>query len=296
MSLMEKGFELEREVRTLQGFEVYVLNNGQLQIAVIPELGAKVISLRNLRTGREWMWHPAGGLKLFRNGLGDDFSTSPLVGLDECLPTISPCTWQGRKLADHGEVWSTPWSVDRRAWEEGGLRTSVGLKISPFDFERTLELREDEVLVSYRLTNRSAAEEFFAWAMHPLLMLQAGDELVLPPSTRALLNGETWVDAVGSTKPEGGSSKLFVGPLTEGGAGIHNKVTGDRLDFDWSPAENNSVGLWLTCGGWHGHKHFAIEPTNTDTDPLDLAAERRRCGAVGASGTMHWQVRLRVGP
>ncbi|HWW01188.1 MAG TPA: hypothetical protein VNZ64_15945 [Candidatus Acidoferrum sp.] len=296
MDMMDKCFELGREIRLEQGFEVYVLGNERLRVAVVPELGAKVISLKNLRTGREWMWHPAGGLKLFRNCLGDDFSESPLVGVDECLPTIAACAWQGCKLTDHGEVWSEPWSVDHEAWQSGVLKTSTRLKISPFGFERTIELEENEIQLSYRLTNRSAAEQSFLWAMHPLLRLRAGDALVLPASTRALLDGECWIDALDSTVPKGGCSKLFAESLSEGFAGIHNRETGERLDFEWSPAENNSVGLWLSCGGWHGHEHFAIEPTNAGADSLDLAARRNQCGVLAACGTATWQIRLRVDP
>ena len=43
---------------------------------------------------------------------------------------------------------------------------------------------------SYELTNLAATEEKFVWAIHPLLRLQPGDQLELPASTRALLNGE----------------------------------------------------------------------------------------------------------
>lgn len=132
-------------VRPQQGFETYWLNNGEVELAVVPDLGAKIISLKNLRTGREWMWHPSGGLKLFRNRPGGDFSQSPLVGADECLPTIAPCSRQGRELPDHGEVWSVPWEVDFGAAKNGIRKASVRLNISPFEFVRTLELHENEM-------------------------------------------------------------------------------------------------------------------------------------------------------
>jgi galactose mutarotase-like enzyme len=282
-------------VRREQGFEVYVLGNHEVEVAVVPQLGAKIISLKNLRTGREWMWHPPGGLELFHNRPGDNFSRSPLVGLDECLPTIEPCVWRGRTLPDHGEIWSAEWSVDEEAWQKGALKTSVRLEISPFDFERTLELDENCVRISYQLSNRSTAPEYFLWAMHPLLNLQAGDRLVLPASTRGLLNGEGWVDAVDSAVPKGNCSKLLAGPLTEGFGGIHNSKTGERFDCEWNTAENNGLGLWLTRGGWHGHHHFAIEPTNAGADALTEAVSREWCGTVAGSGSATWQVRFRIG-
>lgn len=282
-------------VRQEQGFEVYVLSNREVEVAVVPELGAKIISLKNLRTGREWLWHPIGGLSLFHNGPGDDFSRSPLVGVDECLPTIEPCIWRGRKIPDHGEVWSSAWDVDDEIWQKGALKTSVRLEISPFDFERTIELDETEIRFSYQLGNRNSSSEYFLWAMHPLLRLQENDRLVLPPSTRSLLNGETWMDAIAPGAPAGSCEKLIAGPLSEGAGGIYNEKTGDCFEFSWDPAENNALGLWLTRGGWHGHHHFALEPTNAGADSLIAAASREWCGIVAGSGTVTWQVRLRIG-
>jgi galactose mutarotase-like enzyme len=282
-------------VRSQQSFEVYVLNNEEIELAVVPELGAKIISLKNLRTGREWMWHPPGGLKLFRNRSGDDFSQSPLVGADECLPTIAPCSWRGRELPDHGEVWNAEWKVDAEAWANGILKTSARLKISPFEFERTIELVGNEIQISYQLNNHGAADESFLWAIHPLLKLQPGDQLELPVSTRALLNGASWVDAVTSAIPEKNCAKNFAAPVSEGLAAIVNHPTGEWLEFEWSPLENDTLGLWLTRGGWHGHHHFAIEPTNGAADALNLAAGQNRCGIVAAADFVTWQIRLRTG-
>ncbi|MGC3958505.1 MAG: hypothetical protein QM813_11355 [Verrucomicrobiota bacterium] len=282
-------------VRQEQGFDVYVLGNERVELAVVPELGARIISLKDLRTGREWLWHPPGGRKLFRNRLGDDFATSPLVGMDECLPTIAPCRWQSRELPDHGEVWAAPWTVKRDEWDNGVLQTSVQLEISPFDFERTIELQENEIRLSYQLHNRNNTAEHFSWAMHPLLRLRIGDQLVLPATTRALLNGAAWVDNLTSALPAGDCAKIFATGVTEGVAAIHNPGTEDRLEFGWAPTENNTLGIWLTRGGWHSYEHFALEPTNSAADTLAVAAKRDCCGTVEALSSVNWQVCLRVG-
>jgi hypothetical protein len=282
-------------VQLVQGFEVYVINNGDIELAMVPDLGAKIISLKNLRTGREWMWHPPGGRKLFANVLHEDFSRSPLVGVDECLPTVAPCIWQGRNLPDHGEVWSEAWRVEPEAWANGMLKTSIRLKISPFEFERTIELRDNEVRIDYRLQNLSARPEAFLWAFHPLLNLQPDDQLELPDSTRALLEDAAWVDAVPPSLPERKSAKVFAKPVIEGLAGIRNCKRGERLEFVWDPTENDTLGLWLTRGGWHGHHQFAIEPSNGDNDSLATAARVDRCGVVPASDSVGWQMCLRLG-
>lgn len=281
-------------VETLQGFEVYRLANEEVSVKVVPELGAKIISFKNLRSGREWLWHPSGGLKLFTNQAGDDFSKSPLIGIDECLPTIAPCSWRGRSLPDHGEAWSAKWSVNREAWQNGILKTSLQLGISPLRFERAIELAGNEICLKYQLHNLSAQNESFLWAMHPLLKLEPEDQLELPASTRDLLNGATWVDAINSAVPPNRCEKIFARPITEGSAGIHNRASGDRLDFIWDAAEIDSLGLWLTRGGWHDHHHFAIEPANGDADALPVAARRNRCGKVAAFSWIEWQLLLRI--
>lgn len=282
------------EVRHEQGFAVYVLGDEQVELAVVPELGARIISLKNLRSGREWLWHPSGGLKLFRSRVGDDFASGPLVGMDECLPTIAPCSWRGRTLPDHGEVWSVPWTVDAAAWETGSLRTSVKLGISPLEFERQIELCENEIHLEYRLRNLGAADESYLWAMHPLLRFREGDELQLPACMRSRLVDGAWRDTTESTVPEGECAKVFVRPIQVGRAGVCNRHTGDRLDFKWDPTQNDTLGLWLTRGGWHGHHHLALEPTNGAHDALALAAEAGRCGVVEAGGVTTWNVWLRV--
>lgn len=282
-------------IRHFQGFAVYVLGNEYAEMSLVPELGGKIISLKNLQTNREWLWHPQDGLKLFKNHAHDDFSLSPLVGMDECLPTILPCQWRQRQLPDHGEVWSRPWQVDEDAWQNGILKAGLQLSVSPLVFNRTIELNGNEVRFTYLLSNTAATEEHFVWALHPLLQLADGDELDLPDSTRELLNGETWVDAVASVIPEKKFAKAFARPVSEGWVAIKNDVTGDRLEFAWDPAENNTLGLWLTRGGWHGHHHFAIEPTNANDDSLAVAAGRGHCGRIGGNSTVTWQLTLRVG-
>jgi hypothetical protein len=265
-----------------------------VQIAVVPELGAKIISLKNLQTGREWLWHPRNELTLFRNRLGDDFSKSPLAGIDECLPTIAPCRSQACDLPDHGEAWSTPWTVNAIAWESQILHTSTQLKLSPFLFDRTIELRGDEVRLNYQLNNQSDAERAYLWAIHPLLRLRPGDSLVLPSATRALLNCEKWISDLYHAPPDGFCAKLFAAPIADGFAAVENKINSNRLEFHWDPCENNTLGLWFSQGGWHGHHHFAIEPTNGEPDSLELAAARNRCGILPRLGSAKWQITLKV--
>ncbi len=287
--------QLDRQaIQEEQGFSLYSMGNEAIELVVVPELGARIVSLKNLRTGREWLWRPQGGLKLFGNHWGEDFSKSPLVGIDECFPTIAPCIWDGRTLPDHGELWNASWNVDALAWQRGVLATSVQSRISPFRFERTVHLESNEVRLEYQLCNLGGNPEKFLWALHPLLRLRPGDRLQLPDSTRAKLNGLAWTDPVDAAISEGLCAKSFASPVLEGRAAVENSATGEALEFSWKPNQNPVLGLWLSRGGWHKHHHFAIEPGNADDDSLAVAAERNRCGTIAPSQTVRWEVSLRL--
>ena len=279
------------------GFEVLLLRNSDLELAVVPELGAKVVSLRNLNTGREWMYFPGEKPRLFKNEPGDDFARSPLVGWDECLPTISPCNWQGRSLPDHGEVWSAAWELNEEAWKQGIIETSVRLPVSPFLFRRSLELRGSCLHIDYQLTNLGNRTEEFIWAMHPLLALHEGDRLVLSPEIRQHLGQNSWLDTLDFSGNGLSCAKVFAGPLEQCNAAVYNPITGDKLNFRWDAGDCDTLGLWLTRGGWHGHHHLALEPASGAPDSLTVAAtEWKRCCSLEPLAKRSWSVQVTLEP
>ena len=281
--------------RSEQGFDVYGLRNEAVEIALVPELGAKVISLRNLATGCEWMWHPPAGRKLFRNRLGDDFAASTMTGWDECLPTIASCNWKGRKLPDHGEVWSVPWEIDLVAFARGVLHTSVTPAVSPFHFERSIGLCGDEIRLDYRLENHGNEPEEFLWCMHPLLPVNDPMQMDLTAEMRNLLAGAEWIDGLNFSTDKPECVKSYASPLREGRASVVIAATRDRLEFEWDTTRNNTLGLWLTRGGWNGYHHVALEPANDAADALTDAVKTGRCGLLAPMESQSWQVKLRVG-
>jgi galactose mutarotase-like enzyme len=286
----------EAEHLIWNGFGARILRSAALEVVVVPELGAKVVSLKNLCTGREWMYHPKSSPSLFRNQPHDDFARSPLIGWDECLPTIAPCTWRERSLPDHGEVWNAAWQLDEAAWKRGVIKTLVQLPISPFEFTRSIEIQNDTVHVNYHLLNLSGEPQEFLWAMHPLLALQTGDQLVLSHEIRQRLGQQSWLDSLDFGEKASSCIKAFAGPLhQQGHAEIFNPVSNDSLIFKWDVADCNTLGIWLTRGGWNGHHHVALEPTNGAPDSLALAAGKgNNCGVLVPFGKKEWDIQIRA--
>lgn len=291
---------------TIQGFKVVGLGSDAVDIRVIPALGAKILSLVDRRTGREWMWRPPGDLKLFANRTGDSFLDSTLVGADECVPTVLDCIWKGRNLTDHGEAWTEAWNYD-----SGGdaIVTRLVLPISPFTIQRTVTVDDATVTLDYELTNTGDEPEEYVWALHPMMTIRPGERLALPAEVDEVRSdtainfehsgrGDRWrwpgsgwdrVDAI----ERGDAVKLFTAPLREGWAEIRHEDTGEGIRYDWDTGELNTLGVWINRGGWDGYHHVAIEPTHGAPDPLDLAVRKwKRHATLAPGASTAWTVRI----
>jgi len=292
------------------GFSVQVLQNATAAIQIIPALGAKISSLVNLQTGREWMWSPPEP-KLFANKTGDSFPDGTKIGADECFPTIAACEWRGRSLPDHGEVWTEAWEV---AVEEGRVKTSISCPISPFRLERTASLSGGCLTLDYAATNLSSEPQECLWAIHPLLTIEPDDVLHLPAESYRVdasidcgLGDRgaagTWpspregmhLDRLDFGSNDPAAVKIFTDSLKEGVITVRNRNTGDQLIFRFDPSVLNTVGIWINRGGWAGYHHLAVEPTNGAPDRLDIAAQDwRRCWTLAPKETRRWSVSLEV--
>lgn len=270
-------------------WRLHVLCSECLQMAVAPELGGKVVSLLDRRSGRDWL-SQASGPRLFRNRPGDDFARSPLCGWDECLPTIAACRWNGRSLPDHGEVWSVPWQVERASAAE--IRLSVELSTVPLRFVRTLSLGAATVTACYELENRSDAPQPFLWAMHPLVQPRVGDRVELPAEARRQLPAAPWLDTLDFGPRAPACAKVHCRGLTIGRAAIVNAQNGNGLRWQWNASENDALGIWLTRGGWNGCHHLALEPTNAPVDSLADAVASGCGGSLAPRATKHWTIYL----
>ena len=297
------------------GWDRISLANDRVALRIFPELGGRVASLVDRHNDREWLWSPPGGQRLFANRPGDSFASSPHAGLDECLPTIAPCTWRGRTLPDHGEIWALPWAVDAAALEDSMVSMTVDLPITPLRFTRSIRLEGNCVRFDYRLQNLGPQPEDYLWAMHPLFTLQAGDTLELPDVSFIKLEcakggptaerGAVWrwpepfsgvrLDRLELPDNEAGYLKAFVQPR-DGEVRLRSATPGGSLTIRWDIAANPCLGLWLTRGGYHGWHHLAIEPASGAHDRLDLAANSSGKGSrIGPQQTRTWWVEWRVG-
>lgn len=65
------------------------------------------------------------------------------------------------------------------------------------------------------------------------------------------------------------------------------------MTFTWNTAECDTLGLWLTRGGWNGHHHLALEPATGAADSLaDAVTQSKRPGLLAPHSSKGWRVQL----
>ena len=278
-------------------FAIHTLANEAVSISLAPELGGRVVSLRDRTSGREWLdgWSPATKRRIWHPTDPTDFNTSPGAGIDECLPTVLPCRIKRKSLPDHGDLWNQAVELDSTLAQAGTFLSQWTVNSLPLAFERRISLKHRKVLFEYRIENLAETATPFLWAWHPLFSMKRGDQIRFARSENTCLSpgGEERIpwpanlpghDLSRALFPAGATpaAKVFLGPLSKGRAEI-KALNGARLSLAWPSELFPYAGIWITRGFWKGLHHWAIEPTNAPVDrlsdikepsPLSLLAPR----------------------
>jgi hypothetical protein len=292
---------------TIDGFDAIYADTGALALTLLPDLGGKIASLRDMRSGREWLWRNPR-LAYARLPHGSSYVLhADTGGWDECFPTVAECEypsppWAGAAIQDHGELWSQAAALDVEE-DAGGvaLRTRWRGVALPYTFERTLRLAAGSARLraEYAVSNEADAAIQFIWSAHPLLAIEPGMRLLVPPAARfncyfsiptgllAERSGIAFPLAV-----RAGAREIDLASLPDASAGISLKLWSDRLDEGWATLRASDGGLhmrwdtallpqlafWMNLGGGAadgGEPYFnlGLEPCIGAQDSLAEAVQ-----------------------
>ena len=274
-----------------------ILRSDCLELTLEPAFGARVTTLTDRRSGRQWL--VAGDCV----GSADDQATygaAQACGWDECFPNIAPGhdpVWGD--LRDHGALWGRPWQVTQHPDPQ---HCTTVFRSPLFDFERSLTLDGAILTADYRVTNRSASPLPYLWSQHALLATTAPDRLALH-GIADLVTGTThylWPDhparnltQVGALH-EGFMQKSYAS--TPEGAAAEVLGPNGSVCFDWA-GDVTAFGLWLDYGGWPADApvhQIAFEPTTAMADDLDGARVKGQLRWLERGSTDHWAVSITV--
>jgi len=302
----------------------WVLESETIRTVVVPDLGAKLVSLIDKRTQREWLVGP-GDRPFKKVDYGADFVDQDMSGWDEMFPTIVACNYPvpggeyGRTLPDHGEVWPQSWFLEPAP--ENALRLSVEGRALHYRLTRTLSYSDTNTLqMHYELENKGRGRMPFIWAAHPQFDHGADAEIVLPPQVKQVCNTippewgwgepETRFDWPVAVNVDGHrmridragpatlkqARKFFVVPETSvRWAGVIRQPAKDWLRFDWDPELVPYLAIWVDEGAINQASVIALEPTTGFYDSLAMAWERKQVTMIEPEDTKSWALSVRLG-
>jgi len=311
----------------IEGFDSVQINTGITELSIIPELGGKVNSLRDSRTGREWLWrHPRFPYKVVPHG-SSYTAASDTGGWDECFPSVAECEypsdpWKGAAIQDHGEIWShaAEFEMAEQADSVTLLTRSQGIAL-PYTFTRTITLTANSsiIRVNYEVQNKSDQPMDYVWSLHPLLAIEPGMELLLPSSARFHVNGTIPENLVSTKKdlqypfaasglnfpalPEtsaGRAIKIWSDPLPAGEGWTSVRAHNGELKMRWNVALLPQVAVWMNFGAWAAdggtpYYNLGLEPCIGGQDSLNDAVNLYKLFAtLQPHGSKTWWLEIEL--
>lgn len=290
--------------------DVVVIENEAMRVGVMPHYGARVVSLVDKASGREWMvqGQPSNNI-----GEGAVYAAAEAVGWDECFPTVAPWDATGtvwnRRLRDHGDLWGRPWAVGAQS----ASAVTMVYSDATYRFARTLSLDACVLTAAYEVDNFSDRDMPYLWALHGLLAVTPSDRIIIEgidTVAATYLNFDRPLPAQQISWPDTGGTLPFpLDRVQSAGRGFAGKFysrapsrrasvgrEGAFLTLAWDAGL--ALGIWLNYGGWPstgGPHHLALEPTSGTADHLGEAIAGGEVVPIPAGGRGRWSVTLTTG-
>jgi len=301
---------------TWHNFPAIALESELMLAVIVPDLGAKIVSLFDKTHQREWLVPPMRPLK--QSAYGADFVSQDMSGWDEMLPTIVACDWQGIHLPDHGEVWSIPWQLE--STDDAVILSVAGVALS-YRFTRSAALITPNCLeLRYSLANTGKTAFPYLWAAHPQFAADSHTRILLPPEVTRVVNviegdplwgkagelcdwpeaaspqGRTWqLDRVRQAESRS-CRKFYVPPeQTVASAALVDENLGCQLRLDWPAASVPYLGLWVDEGMYNAAPVAALEPSNGYYDSLERSVKNKKAPVLDSEQEATWMLRISMG-
>lgn len=307
------------------GFETVEVNTGKLALTLIPALGGKVSSLRDMRTGREWLWRNPR-LPYRRVSHGSSYGQyGDTGGWDECFPSVDQCQypsppWAGTPIQDHGELWSQTAELKIHADASSvALMTRWQGVALPYTLERTITARAGSSTLQFAYTVQNTGDTAieWIWSAHPLMAIEPDMQVLVPTDARFNLRGTfppglvrehthlafpLRVGAFDLTElpptNAGIALKLWSDPLIDGCATL--RAADGEFRMRWDANRLPQLGLWLNLGMWAGdsgapYYNLGLEPCIGAQDSLyEAVTQYHLFETLDAASARSWSLEVEL--
>ncbi|BBI32304.1 aldose epimerase family protein [Cohnella abietis] len=291
-----------------KGYESYIMESDDIKLELVPELGAKIVSIVYKQSGKEWLLDP-GKRSLEKPDPASRFVDCDMSGWDECFPTIDYCVIDQEQpiaLPDHGEVWSLAWHCEA---DNESITCTVDGVCLPYKLSRRITfLSANQIRMSYHVENKGTASLPFLWVPHPQFQVSEKTRILLPDSIKDMLciyGGKKlsagvkydWTEHdLVLPEPVGDGRKFYAeGNVSEGWCGLQGEETGDFLLMSVCPDAVPYLGIWIDEGLVNDRSAIALEPSIGYYDSLSRALGNGTAHILKPAEAFEWSLDLFVG-
>jgi len=299
----------------LHGLRVIRLENDQLCLDVLPELGAKIYNFIHKPSGRNLLFHNPR-LDPAPAAFGACFDDNWCGGWDELLPNDLPRPAPGGDmLPDHGEFWAqkADWQVLSVSATSCEVRFSMNGRVLPTRFEKTILLTAGDPFarVRYSYANQGPEEFPALWNLHPALAVGAHTWLDVPaghcmtdPWREKRFPGNAafdWPHAVDRdgrkvdlrrVEPESSAvaDMHYLTDVSQGWYAVTDQQAGVGFALSFPLAVFPHAWLFRTFGGWRGLNTLILEASSGYPYDLEVAARNGTCLRMKPHATLEAEV------
>jgi hypothetical protein len=279
------------------------LENEWLSLSVLPEVGAKILTLYDKISKRQILWaNPR--IRPQAYPIDANFDNYWCGGWDDAYPTADACVHAGEPFPNLGELRSLLWAVQEVSPEKTVL-TAYG-PISAIHATKTIWLTGQVLHMSFDVKSLSPIPLDFMWGTHPAFAVEAGTRLIVPARTGIVAqSNDPSLGAPGDrySWPHVNGTDMSVVPDISAGINCGHYAT--DLEDGWFAVETNGKGIlyefpletcphlwmWLVYGGWRGYHHAVLEPWTGYPVNLTQAVEDGRHSVLKPGETFSVTVR-----
>lgn len=294
---------------TIAGFPAYALQNPHLRALIVPRLGGRVWELHDRTRRRQWIWHREG-VVLAAASPGDPYDDVWAGGWEELFPNDAPGAFEGKRLYDHGEWWTTGWTVvEARDGSEAILQLESDAPIHGARCTKEFRLSGGDAMlsVSYRIENLTPKAFHFLFKQHLPIALSASCRLALPggsvtpvdPAFGTMLPGPgpfSWPMAgqhdlrIVPERAVATREFLYVRDAPDAWCGVDDLALGAALRLRYDASTFPYLWLFLSYGGWRDCYTAVLEPCTNMPKDLDTAVALGQCAELVVGGVFETAV------
>ena len=292
---------------TYKGRTAFTVESDALRAIFLPDDGAKMASLIDLKTGQELLLTREGSSYRVLTEDGS-YVDSECSAFDDMFPTIDPYTpkngaYKGITYPDHGECCRLPYEASIAG---DSLIFFAHSHLFPIHYKKTVSTAPDgTIAVDYEITNEGDSPFDFVWAGHIMLKGEDGMRILTPFDSNAPTemvfatdgyeHSKLSRDTLTGFEPFSGATYKFyyLDPMPEGFFGVRY-TNGRELFFRFDEAKLPYLGIWFNNGEFQGIYNVAPEPCTAPFDAPDKAKKKGYSSQIEARSTFCFRITVSV--